>query len=631
MCGIVLTFGRRGQPADAAVLERMAAMLRHRGPDDRSSVIEGPVGLAHTRLAVMDPDSGRQPLHDETGAITCIYNGQIYNHRTLARWLTDRGHRLSCRSDGAVIPHLYEEFGPDSFGMLVGMFSLILLDRRRRRTFVARDRLGIKPLVYHLNGQLLVCASEIKALLRHPLVPRVVDRQTVADFLCLGYPPEPATLFTDIRSLPGGEMLVCDIDSGTVETRPYWIPTFPPMDESCVTPSVRELVEQFRALFDEVVADHLDADAPVCFSLSGGLDSSSVAATGAMLHPVAVDTFSLGFEDKRFDETTHAEAMASHIRARLQRVPAAKYDLASLYCAIIAVEQPQIVTLDIANQILSAAMRTEGYKVALGGDGADELMGGYDHFRLDAWRRSGRPLPTILAELGYPPDFHAHYLATMEQEQERVECTFGLFPPWYPVWRLNQRLSAPLMAEPATDTLGPDGAIARIAAPLRPAMALIDPMNRALLLEMKTRLPSWVLWKSDRNAMASSIEARVPFLDNRVVDFLATLPPAMKVGLRKEKRVLRLAMAGRLPPDIRQRRKFAFNTPLSWVLAAPDLGDWLGPVALNRTGVFDSRQVAELLRLARTRLARPDFTVAMMAQTLTGVLTTQMLLLHNWE
>ncbi|WP_413207377.1 asparagine synthase (glutamine-hydrolyzing) [Rhodospirillum sp. A1_3_36] len=631
MCGIVLTFGRRGQPVDPVVLERMAAVLRHRGPDDSSMVVEGAVGMAHTRLAVMDPEGGRQPLNDETGAITCIYNGQIYNHRALARGLIERGHRLTCRSDGAVIPHLYEEFGPDAFGMLAGMFAVILLDRRRRKIFVARDRLGIKPLTYHLDGQFLVCASEIKALLRHPQVPRTVDRQAVADFLCLGYPPEPATPFIGIRSLPGGEMLVCDLESGAVDVRPYWTPTFPSVQESCgLGPGMGETVEQFRALFDEVIADHLDADTKVCFSLSGGLDSSSIAATAARLRPASVDAFSLSFDDERFDETSHATAVAGHIGARLRRIPGGVPDLAHLQQAILSVEQPQIVTLDMANQNLSAAMRAEGYKVALAGDGADELMGGYDHFRLDAWRRAGRLQPHVLADLGYPTDFHAHYLATVEGERDRAENLFGLFPPWYPIWRMNQRLSTPLLAEPAADTLGPGGAVAHIADSLRTSMAAADPLNRALLLEMKTRLPSWVLWKSDRNAMANGIEVRVPFLDNRIIDFLAMLPPTMKLGLRKEKRVLRLAMAGRLPTAIRQRRKFAFNTPLSWVLAAPNLGDWLSPEALSRTGVFDGEQVANLLGQARMRLARPDFTGAMMAQTLTGVLTMQMLLLDDW-
>lgn len=641
MCGIALLLDRRDRPVDSDALARVTGGLAHRGPDDRSVFTQGPVGLGHTRLAIMDPEDGRQPMVSEDGAIVAVYNGEIYNHRSLRAQLEAKGHRFASHTDGEVIPHLYEEYGTDAFLRLDGMFAIVLYDLRNQRICVARDRLGIKPLVIYTDPAVFLCASELGALLRHPAVPRRIDRQSVADFLTFGYPMGPRTVFAGLESFPAGEVGVYDLRTHEFRCRPYWRPNFPRHHEYEST-DWRVLTPRLRHLFAEVLADHAEADVPVTCYLSGGLDSSGIAAGAARLRDAGappMTAFSLHFPQAGFDESGFAAQVAQRAGLDLRRVAVPDCTLDGFEAAVLAVEQPQVVTLDAASQSLSAAARAAGFKVALTGDGADELLGGYNHFCADAWRRrlSGQPgfataMTAVLERLGYPEDFHPLYLRLVQEEGPKAEAMFGLVPPWYPIWALNARIARPLLRDAGRDPLGPDGPLAVPTAPLRGDLAGVAPLNKAIFLEMRTRLPWWVLWKSDRNAMSNGVEVRVPYLDNRMIDFFAGLPPYMKMGRWREKSILRDGFAGLVPKAVRHRGKFAFNTPLDWVLGWDEkaLDRWLGPDALRRTDVFNAQAVAGLM--ARVRDPRPvgrGFLHTLERRTLVGVLTAQMLFLHH--
>ncbi|MDD3040659.1 asparagine synthase (glutamine-hydrolyzing) [Bacteroides sp.] len=634
MCGITFLINRDNQPIEVSVISHITNGLKHRGPDHQDTWTHNNVGLGHTRLAIIDPEGGQQPLFNETKDIVVIFNGEIYNHKFLRTTLENKGHILGNKSDGAVIPHLFEEYGADCFLKLDGMFSIILYDLRHNKIYIVRDRLGIKPLVTYIDENIFIGGSEIRALLRHPKVPRQINRQSIADFLTFGYPMEPDTVLKNIYSFKPGEIGIYDLANHKLSCSPYWKPSFPKHNEYS-SYSGKQIREEFESLFLDVIGTHIDADVPVACYISGGIDSSAVTAAIALRRP-DLKAFSLSFSQAKFDEMRYATEVTEKSNVQLHKVQADNITLENLYDAVIRVEQPQIFTLDVANQLLSSTTSKTGFKVVLTGDGADEMLGGYDHFMADAWRRRIAHIPgtgwifnKILSNLGYPKDFHTHYKKVMIDEKSKPIGLFGFIPPWYAIWRLNQNISFPLLKYPGRDPLDKDGPIANICAHAQEHIKNIAPLNKAIYLEMHTRLPSWTLWKADRNPMVNSLEARLPYLDNRLIDFFLKIPPHFKMNLHKEKYILREGFRNLLPKSILKRRKYAFNTPINKFLLSPEkLDQWLGHDALIKTDIFREDAVLALLNKIKTPEPSEPFKHALEVQTLIGVLTTQMLLLH---
>jgi asparagine synthase (glutamine-hydrolysing) len=595
MCGICGSVGR--DRVDRQAIARMTRSLRHRGPDDEGFFVREhedgvAVGLGFRRLSIIDLETGSQPIGNEDGSVQVVLNGEIYNFRQLRSELESRGHRFATHADTEVIVHLYEESGPRCVDRLNGMFAFALWDDRRRELLLARDRFGKKPLYYANVGGTLLFASEVKALLEHPRCPRELDFESLCRYLALEYVPTPRSIFNGVHKLPGGHVLRWHEGRASVER--YWDLTFGEPDER----SEAELVDEFRSRFCDAVRRRLVSDVPLGAFLSGGIDSSSVVAMMVESAPKGtVKTFSIGFDEPSFDESNHARVVAAHFGTDHHEevfTPRVMIDL--LPTLADALDEPFGDASILPTYLLSRFTR-ESVTVALGGDGSDELLAGYPTFAAERGARLYR-VPRLLHEGVVEPiadrlpvstdnfslDFrikrflrgarttretrHALWLGSFSPaEQEAVL----LRPPADPF--AEQRLA--LSAAPTTDWL-----------------------ERLIYLYTKTYLQDDILVKVDRASMACSLEVRAPFLDVELVEFLAAIPPGLKLHRLRTKHFLKRAMSGLLPPGIAERPKKGFGIPVGkWFKGdlRGTLEEELSPERIKRQGIFAPAEVQRLV------------------------------------
>ena len=597
MCGIAGYF--TASPARVEdgrdLVARMLAALHHRGPDARDMRIDPHCGLGCTRLAIIDVEHGHMPITNEDERIVCVMNGELYNFRDVRQRLRARGHRLVNEGDSEIIPHLYEEASVGLAERLTGMFAFAVWDRSLRRLLLARDRFGIKPLfVTHARGFVLF-ASEVKALLATGLVEARIDRRALWDLGTAGYPMPPRTMFAGIHALPPASWQTFT-EAGSDGPTSYFRVPYPRRTDRGDGPdrmSVAHAVDRVRALFDEVVADHLVADVPVGSFVSGGLDSVSVAARATALGQAPLSTFAMTFSetDRSFDESGFASTAAQAIGSRHLPVPQVAIDEADYRGAIRAMEAPQMSTIPVCMYRLGRAVRQAGLKVVLSGEGADETFAGYATFRE---RKASRTLyrhADVEASRRKTLDADLHRaLEPWWQAEAQIEARYGLVPPSGEEWCLLADTWRAVL-DPA---LAPWPASLADQLPACPpdlrCADLRDPLHRDLLFEQRTRLDGWVLALGDRLSMAHSVEVRVPFLDHRVVELTARVPSNFLLSGFCEKFLLREAMAGRIPDTIRHRRKRGFDAPVgAWLFGSPRpafVDAALAPDALRRGGVF---------------------------------------------
>jgi asparagine synthase (glutamine-hydrolysing) len=597
MCGITGFVCREGEAADRGVLERMTATLRHRGPDGDGFYIDGPLALGHRRLAIIDPDGGAQPLSNEDGSVWVSYNGELYNEPALRARLQARGHVYRTASDTETLVHLYEEEGISFASSLNGMFALALWDRKNRRLVLARDRMGQKPLYYAATpGGDLVFGSEPKALLAHPAVSRRLDEEGLARYLFYEYVPAPYTIWAGMRKLPATHVLVWENGATTVAR--YWQPPLPVLEVA--GPPLEIAAARFWDSFRDAVARHRRSDVPLGVFLSGGVDSSSVAAALTQVEPAReVRTFSIGFEDPSFDESRHARAVARHLGTdHHERV----FSAATVYELLPEVaswlDEPFGDASILPTHLLSRFARTE-VTVALGGDGADELLAGYPTFAVERaaglYRRLPAPARALAgAAVGRLPVNHGNISFDFRLKQ-------FLRGAGQPAALAHQRwlgsFSGPEIARLLTltgDALDVEAEHLSRAASL-PLGRADDPLTRALCLYQDTYLPEDILTKVDRASMACSLEVRAPFLDAVLVDAIAALPSTFKYGRRQTKRLLKTAARPHLPPAILNRPKKGFGIPVARWLRGPLSGvleQLLGRERLERQGLFRPDEVA---------------------------------------
>ncbi len=615
MCGlaVILRLGQRPLPPPE-ILGRMLASIAHRGPDDWGTLADDDVQLGAVRLAVIDPHGGRQPVRGCASArVSCVYNGELYDAAEHRRELA-REHTLADGCDTTLLPHLYEEHGADMVDRMRGMFAFALWDAAARTLLLARDRLGIKPLFWARTRDYLVAASEVKAILVSGLVERTIDRDALDDVFSLSYPCPPRTMFRGVYELrPGHRMLAAPGRVG--EPQRWWRAPFPPRGEHRPG-TMRDHEHALRDVLGDAVRTHLVSDVPLGARVSGGIDSSAIAALAREVRGAPPSAFSIAFDDPRFDESSHALAVVQHLGSPLCTVMADAHAAERLTELVWHTEMPQVVPGAIGGLLLAERERGEGVPVVLTGDGADELLGGYDVFRAARARRFfERPSMRRLQPWAFrlagrvtdqPQGLVDWMLATARPSAPVAAAYGGVVPPWFDVWRLLDVERTALLSVDGGPRVRPvEEPPAGFSALVHPDVASLDPLDAELALELETRLPSWILVIGDRTAMAHGVEARVPFLDHPVVALTASLPPGAKMRGLREKAVLRGAVRDLLPRSIVNRRKQPFLMPIrEWFFGdgAPEsLTRELSPDAVRDAGLFAPEVVARLrLALARS-------------------------------
>ena len=617
MCGIAgAAWTAESPPLERDVLQRMVAALAHRGPDAEGLYLSGEASpaaggawtgpgaaLGHRRLSIIDLSDGQQPLSNEDGTVWIAFNGEIYNYRELQPQLAAQGHRFRTASDTEVIVHLYEQYGPACVDHLRGMFAFAIWDQNRRRLFLARDRLGKKPLVYRHEANRLLFASELKAILQVPSVPRELDLAALDEYLCYQYVPHPHCIFRGFAKLPPAHWAI--YQDGKLQIERYWKPDYEPHLKAAGPPPARtpdELRRELRATLTEAVRLRLRSDVPLGSFLSGGIDSTIISGLMQELSEQPINTFSIGFPVKEFDERHHAREAARHLGTRHHEQLVEPSALAILPKLIWHYDEPFADSSAIPTLYLSQMTR-EHVTVALSGDGGDELFGGYQRYqaaRIGSWVDR---LPRFVRNwLGSP--LWQRIPATAAQRRrrrlKRLLNAIGQSPErrylsWICIFDDQQRhdlYSNALREQLANADAGRFLLRAYEECPSR------DFVTQTTCADLLTYLPCDILTKVDIASMAYGLECRAPFLDQQVADFAARLPISLKLHGRQGKQILLDTFADLIPPGLRHRPKQGFGVPLShWFRGElrPLLEDvLLDPAALGR-GLFRPEAVRQLV------------------------------------
>jgi asparagine synthase (glutamine-hydrolysing) len=604
MCGICGVATRLQAPPTEMSLRRMCDSIIHRGPDDEGLVLRDGVGLGVRRLSIIDLQSGHQPIANEDETIWIVFNGEIYNYPELRSELGRLGHRYRTQTDTEVVVHAYEQWGDACVERLNGMFGFAIWDSRERRMLLGRDRLGIKPLYYRIEERRLVFGSELKAVLQAPDIPREIDPVALRDYLALEYVPSPKTIFRGINKLPPGSILSWHQSDGRHAIHQYWDVDLAPGEAEAKPRPLEQEADELRQVLHEVVRKELISDVPVGVFLSGGIDSSTVAAMMAEITPGNVNSFSIGFADPSFDESNHARRVAQHLGTNHRELMLDPQTLLELVPTITSALDEPLADASIVPTYLLCRFAREHVKVALGGDGGDELFAGYPTLQahrllsayslLPGFMRRG-VLPALVNRLPTSMD----NISTDFQLKRFVNgATLGL-PERHLTWlgafsgeALGALLTPSLKAAIAEAGDGNLGAEHLRDGKLR------DPLNQVLYLDMKMFLENDILVKLDRASMLASLEARVPLLNVELVEHFARLPLALKLRGLQSKFLLKRAMAGRLPADILHRKKKGFGIPVAkWFLGPLKdvLLDAVNPDKIQREGMLDHTVVRQLL------------------------------------
>ena len=609
MCGIAGVFNRSsGHAPDEDPIRRMLAMIRHRGPDAFGIYLDGPVGLGHARLSIIDVGGGQQPISNEDGTLWVVLNGEIFNYIELRPELEALGHRFTTQSDTEVLVHLYEEYGPQCLARLNGQFAFAIWNARDESLFLARDRLGVRPLFYTIRNGDLVFASEMKAILTDPRVHAEIDPVTLDQIFTFWSPLSPRTIFKGIEELPPAHYLMARRHELTV--RRYWEIDFPDAREPASSDprTFDESVEELENLLVDAVQIRLRADVPVGAYLSGGLDSSVIASIIRNHASNRLNTFSIAFNDAHFDESLFQRQMANFLGTEHQVVEATHEDIGRVFPEVIwHTETPLMRTSPAPMFMLSKWVRECGHKVVLTGEGADEFLAGYDIFKEAKVRRFWARQPEskwrpLLFQRLYPDitglgRSHPAMLAAFFQGAlTEVDL------PYYSHairWRNNRRacrfFSQAVQAELARQ---PVAALDQIVYPSQ--FGRWGSLERAQFLEISIFLSQYLLSaQGDRVAMAHSVEGRYPFLDVRVVEFCNRLPSHLKLRGLVEKFLLKKIGRKCLPREIWQRPKRPYRAPIhrSFFNAQTEdyVRDLLSPEQVARTGWFNPTAVSQLV------------------------------------
>jgi asparagine synthase (glutamine-hydrolysing) len=611
MCGIcgAINFDRK-QWMQRSALEAMNQQIVHRGPDDAGFYLSENVGLAMRRLSIIDLATGHQPVSNEDGTIWLVYNGEIYNHEELRSDLETRGHRYRSRSDTETIVHLYEEYGRDCVQRLRGMFAFALWDASERRLFAARDRLGIKPLYYRHSSQAFLFGSEIKTLLAYPDARADLNRAALPEHLAFGYLAGPDTLFAGINKLLPGHTLELEED-GELRIKQYWDLATPAASEA--RPKVY-YIKTYRELLEGAVASHLMSDVPLGVFLSGGVDSSAVAALMTRTRREPIETFSVGYDEAAYSELSYAAAVAKHIGSVHHEVRVTRQQFFDALPKLIWHEDEPIVWPSSVALYFVAERARDHVTVVLTGEGSDETLAGYTRYpwtlwnsRLDRVYRHSMPaglrwtLRTSLRESGWVGADMRRKLSHTFLTRDGDSWASFYFDNFYSAFSAADQTD--LFSDQLVEELPALGAAAYQNSLAYWNNSSGDLLARLLYTDIKTYLVE-LLMKQDNMSMAASIESRVPFLDHVLVEFAASIPARLKTHGLSGKVVLKQAVEDLLPKDILYRRKMGFPTPWRGWLGGPQLDVIealvLDPRSLGR-GLFRPESLRRLFAEHRAR------------------------------
>ena len=597
MCGIAGFFeaeGTRSPGEQREILARMCDAIEHRGPDDEGVFIEGGVALGMRRLSIIDLYTGHQPIPNEDGSIWIVFNGEIYNYRELRDELIQRGHAFRTNTDTETIIHLYEEEGEKCVRRLRGMFAFAIFDKRNQKLFIARDRVGVKPLHYALAGSRLVFGSEIKSLLSHPDVPRAVNLEAISDFLSFSYVPDPHTAFRGIRKLPPGHTLT--FKDGMLVTRCYWDFSYPERESGGEEHDQEYYTERLRELLAESVRIRLMSDVPLGAFLSGGIDSSTVVAMMARAMDQPVKTFSIGFSESSHDELHYARIAARHFQTDHHEFIVTP-DVCRIVEEIVWHHDEPFADVSSVPTYIVSKMAREHVTVVLSGDGGDELFAGYERYLVDRGREKYERIPGVIRRnLMLRPSrwlprsvYGKNYLRNVALDPEaRYIDSISCFSDEKKQLLLSNEFCRAMSGHNATERF------TRLFA----APGSSERLDHLLYLDSKTYLPGDIMTKVDRMSMAHSIEAREPLLDHKLIEFAQQIPARFKLDGLETKSILKKAMRGIIPEEIIRRPKQGFGVPMQkWF--KEDLRemvvDTLTDSRTRQRGYFNQRVVEGIL------------------------------------
>jgi len=632
MCGIVGIYNlKNGVPIEVTTLKRMLAAIRHRGPDEFGIYTDDQVGLGNARLSIIDLSTGSQPITNEDETLWIVFNGEIFNYVELRPELEARGHQFRTASDTEVIVHLYEDLGPDCLQHFNGQFAIAIWDKRRRELFLARDRLGVRPLYYTVADGALIFGSEIKALLTTGRVRAEIDPASLNQVFTFWSTLTPHTVFRDIFEVPPGHYAL--VRDGQFTIHRYWGLSFPPAGEEDSRPEA-DIAAELRELLVDATRIRLRADVPVGAYLSGGLDSSTITALIRNYTNNYLKTFSIAFSDREFDEREYQERMVDFLHTDHRRVECTHADVGRVFPDVIwHTETPILRTSPAPMFMLSQLVRENNIKVVLTGEGADEFLGGYNIFKEAKVRRfwarqpESKLRPMLLRRLySYIPQLGAGSRAYLESFFKQ-----GLADTADPVyshrirWRNTARLKQLFSGELREAVVAHDP-MAEFAATLDGHFARWSGLAQAQYIEVSVFMSEYLLSsQGDRVLAANSVEGRFPFLDYRLVEFCSRIPPHLKIRGLNEKYILKKSASDLLPASVCQRPKRPYRAPIHRSFfppegAPPYVDELLSPPEVAAAGYFDPQAVARLVKKCR----RDALVSESDDMALAGVLSTQL-------
>ncbi len=610
MCGIAgwasLDSNKSSQNHSEAVLHSMCERMKHRGPDSEGLWFGESVALGMRRLSIIDLHTGEQPVYSEDKSIVVVMNGELYNFREVRTDLEKRGHNFETQTDTEILPHLYEEYGEAMLEHINGMFAFALWDKRKRKLVLARDRFGEKPLYYGMFDNKLIFASEPKVLLENPHVKAEINTDALRQYLSFDYVPAPHSIYKGISKLPAAHLLI--LEKGEIKTRRFWNLSFHKNDN---TPTIKEASARLKELLADSVRMRLVSDVPLGILLSGGVDSSTVAAFAAQFSTEKVKTFSIGFEEDSFDESKFARQVATHLGTEHYEDKLSVEKAANLISEIGTwLDEPMSDGSLLPTLLLSRFVR-KYVTVALGGDGGDEIFAGYPMYfghkmarvydSIPQFIRSGliepivTSLPVSTKNLSFDYKAKRFVAASKYDVVTRHHSWFGSFL----IDAQNNLLSKDVLAETSGD-------IYKEAKDLLKITDATNEIEQMQFLDMNFYMAEDILTKVDRASMAVSLEVRAPFLDSRVAEFAASLPLEYKLKGSKGKYILKKAVEDLLPRNVLQRPKKGFGVPIAeWLKGRlnPLLHDLLAPERLKKQNLFDADFVQKLIKEHETGAA----------------------------